>query len=85
MAEELVNLSHRPSVRSWRRKAVRERAAVHATLALVAATALARHNFETGPPQADKDAWYRAASEGPGYKQRIREAEAAEEREFDGQ
>jgi hypothetical protein len=59
-------------------------AQVHAVLALAATTALAHHNFETGPPQADKDAWYRVASEGPGYKQRLREAEAAEERESKG-
>jgi hypothetical protein len=38
-ADELLNLSHRPSVWPWRRKALRERAQVHAILALVAALA----------------------------------------------
>jgi hypothetical protein len=57
-------------------------AQVHATLALAAATALGRHLPEAGFTEADRMAWYRAASEGPGAKQRAREAEAAELAEF---
>jgi hypothetical protein len=53
-------------------------AQVHATLALAAATALGRYIPETGFTEADRRAWYIAASEGPGEKRRQREAEAAE-------
>ena len=53
-------------------------AQVHATLALAAATALSHYSPETGLTDADRRAWYVAASEGPGEKQRQREAKAAE-------
>ena len=53
-------------------------AQVLATLALAAATALGRYVPETGFVEADRRAWYVAASEGPGEKQRQREAKAAE-------
>ena len=58
--------------------AVYTMALTHATLALAAATALSRYSPETGFVPADGRAWYAAASEGPGEKQRQREAEAAE-------
>jgi hypothetical protein len=53
-------------------------AAVHAALANAAATALAQHNTEFGSPLADKDAWYRAASEGPGERARRKAADRAD-------
>jgi len=56
-------------------------AQVHATLALAAATAMQHYNFETGMHTADRDAWYRAASEGPADKARRKAVEQAEERE----
>lgn len=59
-----------------------QRAQVHATLALAAATALSRYTPEDTFPDADRRAWYIAASERPGEKQRQREAEAAELAEF---
>ena len=57
-------------------------AQAHATLALAAATALGRYNPEAGFVEADRMAWYVAASEGPGEKRRQREAETAEAAEF---
>ena len=65
-----------------RRAELRAEAQVHATLALAAATALAGYIPESGMPEADKRAWYTTASEGPGEKQRVREARAAEAAEF---
>ena len=53
-------------------------AQAHATLALAAATALGHCTPEDTFPDADRRAWYVAASEGPGEKQRQREAKAAE-------
>ena len=58
------------------------RALVHATLALAAATALG-HLVEGGPLGPDRYAWICAASEHPGQQRRIREAEAAEAAEFE--
>lgn len=43
----------------WQREAQ-----VHATAAMAAATALAHFNFGTSFPEADRTAWYQAASEG---------------------
>ena len=57
-------------------------AQAHATLALAAATALSHYSPETGLTDADRRAWYVAASEGPGEKRRRREADAAELAEF---
>ena len=59
-----------------------QRAQVHATLAAAAATALSHYSPEPGLTDADRRAWYAAASEGPGEKQRQRAAEAAEMAEF---
>lgn len=50
---------------------------VLATLADAAATALTRITPE-GLPEADRKAWYQAASEGPGAKERFRLGEAAD-------
>ena len=50
---------------------------VHALLAGAAATALALHGLGR-MPEADHDAWYAAASEGPGRKARARAAELEE-------
>jgi hypothetical protein len=58
-------------------------ALVHSTLAQAAATALSHYNPSTGFVEADQRAWYHAASEGPGEKQRVREARAAEQAEFE--
>ena len=55
--------------------ALRADAAIHATLALTAATALG-HLVEGGPMGADRKAWIATASEHPGEQQRIREANA---------
>ena len=55
-------------------------AQVHATLALAAATALGGDG--DGLPADDWDAWYKAASEGPGQKRRRSEARAAEAAEL---
>ncbi len=57
-------------------------AQVHAALALAAATALGHYTSEDDFPQADRMAWYVAASEGPGEKRRQQEARAAERAEF---
>ena len=57
-------------------------AQVHATLALAAATALSRYTPEDKFPEADKRAWYVAASEGPADKQRQIEARKAGAAEF---
>lgn len=53
----------------------------HATLALAAATALQRHSYESFP-QADRMAWYRAASGQPAEIERQRDAREAEAAEF---
>jgi hypothetical protein len=52
-------------------------AQVHATLADAAATALALHGLGR-MPEADRDAWFAAASESPGRKAAARAAELAE-------
>lgn len=64
-------------------------AQVHATLALAAATALGQRDIRDDAdsystdvlPSDDYQAWWRAASEGPGARQRRREAELAEQAE----
>lgn len=56
-------------------------ALAHATLAAAAATALSCYMTEARFTEADRRAWYVAASEGPADKQRqieARKAEAAE-------
>ena len=56
-------------------------AQVRATLSLAAATALG-NLVNGGPLEADRTAWVAAASEHPGQRRRIREAEAAELAEY---
>lgn len=82
-AQDLLDTARRASDRGrdedaafWQREAQ-----VHATLALAAATALNGFSVE-GSPQADRQAWYEAASEGPAEKQRVREAREAQMAEF---
>ena len=76
-AERLVNLAQNSEVFQQSATAL---AQVHATLALAAATAL---GTSEGLPAPDWEVWYRAASEGPGEKQRRDAARAAERAEFE--
>lgn len=65
---------------SWTFDQAIQSAQVHATLALAAATALGTADQQNTD---DYNAWFRAASEHPRAAQRRREAERAEQAEWD--
>jgi hypothetical protein len=82
-AEALLDLASDEDFGTEAERSRHAAARVHATLALAAATALGRYIPEAGFTEADRRAWYVAASEGPGEKRR-QIAEAAELAEAHG-